>query len=517
MPANRRDLSKELIQFDFSHMMVEYVAAARANVRSSLRKWVRSGSSKEKQEAIESINRLSNPPGRALKRNFILKKEIENMASRMAKVNESVQAVRGDAPKMMAWTELPYNQEEVIQKAEKVAADIRAKFDTFIVFGIGGSALGSIMLMNALKDLHYNELSAERRGGPRIYVEDNIDPERMTSLLNIIDLDKTCVNIISKSGNTSETMSQYLIIIDLLKRRLGDAYKDHVVVSTDESKGCLRSVAESEGLVSFVIPHGVGGRFSELCPVGLLPACVAGVDVRELLAGAAAMDERCKSSDVFENPALFAAALQYASIGKGMNLHVMLPYADSLRYFADWYAQLLAESLGKNVMRDGTPCAVGQTPVKALGVTDQHSQVQLYTEGPDDKVITFLRVEDYRANVTIPVGPKEFTDIEFLYGHTLNELMDDEMRATEYALLKSAKPSWCVTLPRVSAYTIGQLIYFFEMMIAYMGELLDIDAFNQPGVEEGKNAAFALMGRKGYEMKQIELKACPSGEEEFLF
>lgn len=505
------------IRFDFSHMMAEYAASARANVRSALRRRLRSGSTDEREQAFASVARLSDPPGRLLKRNFVEKKEMEALSARLKYASENVQAMRGDQKRMMYWTQLPYCQSEVVEKIEKVAGEIRQKFDAFVLFGIGGSSLGPAMLQQALCDLHYNELSSERRKGPKIYIEDNIDPERMVSLLNLIDLDKTCVNVISKSGNTSETMSQYLIIMDLLKRRFGKDFASHVIVTTDLDSGNLRAAANKEGLISFEVPQGVGGRFSELCPVGLLPAAVAGIDIRALLAGAAAMDERTISSSIKENPALYAAGLQFIAMNKGMNVHVMMPYADSLRYFADWYAQLLAESLGKNVHRNNTPCAVGATPVKALGVTDQHSQVQLYTEGPEDKVITFLKVENYRASVTIPVDTQVAEDVRFLSGHTLNELIQVEQSATEYALLKSAKPSWSITIPEVTPYTMGQLLFFFEMVIAYMGELLDIDAFNQPGVEEGKNATYAMMGRAGYDMKSIELAACPKGDEEYLF
>ena len=311
-------------------------------------------------------------------------------------------------------------------------------------------------------------------------------------------------------------MSQYLIVSDLLKQRYGKNYGEHMILTTDAAKGNLHKISVADGLKMFVVPDGVGGRFSEMCPVGLLAAAVAGIDIEEMLAGAAAMDARCQSDDYLKNPALFAAGAMICAMEKGLNIHVMMPYADSLKYMADWYAQLWAESLGKNVHRDGTPCAAGQTPVKSLGVTDQHSQVQLYTEGPDDKVITFLRVADFRSKITIPVGCEEFPDVSFLCGKTLNELLDAELHATEYALLKAAKPSWMITLPEVNAYTLGQLMYFFEMQTAYAGELLDVDAFNQPGVEEGKNAAYALLGRKGYETKAIELDARPESDTRYV-
>ena len=505
------------IRIDYNLMMADYAADARAAVRSELRKLAHSLTGKELEKVQEAVSVLSNPPGRLLKKNFIEQREVEENAPKLKAAFEAVQSARGDVSKMMAWTELPYNQAEVVARIQACAATIREKFDNFVVLGIGGSALGPAMVHQALSNLRHNELTKEQRGGaPKFYVEDNVDPERMVSLLNLLDLEKTCFNVISKSGNTSETMSQYLIVSDLLKQKFGPRYAEHMVLITDAAKGNLHKIGVSDGLTMFVVPDGVGGRFSELCPVGLLAAAVLGFDIERMLQGAADMDERCKEPDYMKNPALLGAALMLAAANKDQNIHVMMPYADSLRYLADWYAQLWAESLGKNVRRDGTPCAVGQTPVKALGVTDQHSQVQLYTEGPDDKIITFLRVENFRKKITIPVGCEEFADVSFLCGHTLNELMDVEMRATQYATLKAAKPTWTISFPEVNEYTLGQVMFFFEMMTAYAGELLDIDAFNQPGVEEGKNATYAMLGRDGYQNKAEELAAMPAPRSEFV-
>jgi glucose-6-phosphate isomerase len=328
----------------------------------------------------------------------------------------------------------------------------------------------------------------------------------MTALLDVLKLEKTMFNVITKSGSTSETMSQYLIIMDLLKKAFGDKAKEHIVATTSQDKGNLIKIAKQEGLKTFYIPDGVGGRFSELCPVGLLPAAVLGINIKELLRGAASMDRRCKVKNYKRNPALMAAALQYICINKGKNISVMMPYADSLKLMADWYCQLWGESLGKAVDLDGNTVYVGQTPVKALGVTDQHSQVQLYTEGPFDKVITLVGVENYRSQVTISQGCEDFPDVSFLSGHTLNELIKAEMLATEYALTKNRRLNNLIMLPEVNAHTIGQLLMFFMMQTAYIGSMLNIDAFNQPGVEEGKNATYALLGRKGYEKKAEELQ-----------
>ena len=418
---------------------------------------------------------------------------------------EAVKAGRGQ--NMMGWTELAYNQKEVVADIIATAKEIRKKYDYFVVLGIGGSALGPMAVFQALCHLHHNELPKSKRKAPKFYVEDNVDPERMAALLDVVDVKKTMFNVITKSGSTSETMSQYLIINDILKKELGADASNHMIATTSETKGNLIKIAKKDGLKTFYIPDGVGGRFSELCPVGLLPAAVLGIDIKAMLAGAAFMDKKCKSSDASKNPALMAALLQFIAMEKGCNISVMMPYADSLKLMADWYAQLWGESLGKAVDLDGKKVNVGQTPVKALGVTDQHSQVQLYTEGPFDKVITLIGVDAYRKEVVISDGCADIPSVNFLCGHTMNELITAEMNATEYALTVKGRLNNRIMLPEVNAFTIGQLMMFFMLQTAYTGALLNIDTFNQPGVEEGKNATYALLGREGYEAKKAELNA----------
>ena len=194
----------------------------------------------------------------------------------------------------------------------------------------------------------------------------------------------------------------------------------------------------------------------------------------------------------------------------------MMPYADGLKFIADRYAQLWAESLGKNKTLDGKACNVGQTPVKSLGVTDQHSQVQLYAEGPFDKVITFIGVDDYRANVVIPNGCEEYPNVNFLCGHTMNELIQAERAATEYAVTKAGKMNYTIMLPQLNEFTLGQLLMYFMLQTAYAGALLNIDTFNQPGVEEGKNATYALLGRPGYDEKRTELANAPQKQNKYI-
>ena len=402
------------------------------------------------------------------------------------------------------WRNLPYNQAEIVAKINSVAADVRSRAESFVVLGIGGSALGPIAVQQALNHPRWNELPREKRNGPKLYVEDNVDPERMAALFDVIDPETTVFNVITKSGSTSETMAQLLTVMRTLIDRYGeDRLKERLIATTDEQKGNLIGIAKKYGLTTFYVPEGVGGRFSEMCPVGLLPAAVCGIDIEEMLKGAAIMDELCDNDNIEENPALMYALLETAAMKKGANIGVLMPYADSLKYFADWYAQLWAESLGKKAGE----ARFGQTPVKALGVTDQHSQVQLYTDGPFDKTVTFLGVGKYRTEFTIPHAVDENPNVAFLSGHTFNELISAERRATEHAVTVSGHMNKTILLPEVNANTIGQLMMLFELATAYAGELLGINAYDQPGVEEGKNMTYALLGKKGYEAKLEEMGA----------
>ena len=446
----------------------------------------------------------------------ISRAELDAKIPAMKQAHAAVEAGRGKD--MQGWMDLPYNQDKIVAEIEKTAEEIRGEFEAFVVLGIGGSALGPAAVQAALNHLHYNELPAEKRNGPRLYIEDNIDPERMAALMDVIDLKKTCFNVITKSGGTAETMSQYLIVTDALKAACGDDWKKHILITTSETKGFLIKIAKREGFKTFYIPDGVGGRFSELCPVGLIAAAVCNIDIRAMLTGARDMDERCKTDDVFQNPALLDAGLMMLAFDKGANMSVMMPYADSLKLMADWYAQLWAESLGKNVTLDGKPCHVGQTPIKTLGVTDQHSQLQLYTEGPFDKVITFLKVNDFRATTNIPHGCDDIPTIAFLCGKSHNQLIEAERQGTEYALYKAERMCQVIELPEVSAYTIGQLLYFFELVTAYAGAMLNINTFNQPGVEESKVAAYAVMGYDSevHTAKREEMKNRPARTEEYI-
>ena len=444
----------------------------------------------------------------------ITSQELKSIKYEAINALNKVQASKGKS--WLGWTDLPYNQKDIVADINATAKTIRKTAKNFVVLGIGGSALGPIAVFQALCHLHYNDLPNKCRKGPKFYVEDNVDPERMKALLDVINVEETVFNVITKSGATSETMTQYLIIYGILKKRLGDNAKDHIIATTSENTGNLIKLAESEGFKTFYIPDGVGGRFSELCPVGLLPAAVLGIDIGEMLAGAAYIDRICSTDKFHKNPALINAALQILAMRKGKNISVMMPYSDGLKYFADWYCQIWAESLGKEVDLSGNVVNAGQTPVKSLGVTDQHSQVQLYTEGPYDKVVTFLAVDKYRAEIVISEGCADIPDVHFLCGHTMNELISAERSATEYALTVKGRMNHTIYLPEINPFTIGELIYYFELETAFAGEMLNVNTYNQPGVENGKNATYALLGRKGYESKRAELKNAPKKKEEYI-
>lgn len=430
----------------------------------------------------------------------------------VTKIHDGVESKRPTTK----WRDLTHNQEDIAAEIKKLGAEINEKFENFVVFGIGGSALGSKALFTALKHPRYNELSRQKRGGARFYVLDNVDPDSINGLLDIIDAKKTCFHVITKSGNTVETMTQFMLALELLKQTIGENFTENIVITTDKEKGILKKIADQYKFRTFIVPDGVGGRFSVLSPVGLLSAAVLNIDIPELLAGARDMDALCSVADLWKNPAYMYAVLYCQAMSDGVNISVMMPYADGLINTAEWYAQLWAESLGKRYNAKSEVVEVGQTPVRAVGVTDQHSQVQLYTEGPADKIITFIEVKNFNTTLKIPVSPIHIADCAYLEGQLFNKLIASELRGTMYAVDKGGKMSNLITIDKVDAYNFAALLYFFEMATAAAGEVLEIDAFDQPGVEEGKIATFALMGREGFEQKAAELSAIINKDKRFV-
>ena len=431
---------------------------------------------------------------------------INGMKPRIREAHNNLKQKREDGQPGFFY--LPYDV-KMREEVRKTAEIINSKFENFVVLGIGGSALGTVALARALKHPFYNMLPADKRKGPKLFVMDNVDPETCAGLFDIIDLKKTVINIITKSGDTAETISWMKILWGKLENKLGkDKLKDHIVITTDKEKGFLRKLVNRHGFISFAVPDNVGGRFSVFSPVGLLPLASIGVNIDELLKGAAYMDTLTSNDNVWKNPAYMAAVLHYLSdIKFKRNITVMMPYSNALNYISDWFAQLWAESLGKKFSLDGKTVNAGLTPVKALGATDQHSQSQLYMEGPFDKVVTFIRVEKFRQDIAMPSNFNDEESAAYLSGQKMSKLLNTEEKAMEIAMTKNKRANMTITLPEISEFTLGQLIYLLEVETAFMGELYNINAFDQPGVELGKTATYAMMGRKGFKDKLKHIAA----------
>lgn len=435
-----------------------------------------------------------------------IEKEFENYKEDIVKIIADLNSRKDKPGQWLQWMNLGYN-EETVWYVKEYAAMVRGRFDNILVLGIGGSALGGLCVSEALLKPYWNYLTPEQRDNfPRIFFLDNIDPDQMLGMLDVLDLKKTLVIVITKSGSTAETMSQFMILKDKLEQELGDDYRKNIVATTDKKAGVLRQLSDQEGYKTFVVPDDVGGRFSVFSAVGLLPFALVGLNVDEIIQGVKDMDLILKNIDIYHNVAAQNALIHYLmDTQKGKNLSVMMPYSSRLKYVADWYVQLWAESLGKEVNRNNEVVNVGPTPIKALGVTDQHSQIQLYNEGPNDKVINFVRVKEFDNTLQIP-DIFQYTGIGFLGGKTINDLLDAEADSTRVALTDFNRPNVTITLPKIDGYHIGQLLYMLEVQTAITGELYNIDAFNQPGVELAKDYTYALMGRMGYEESANELK-----------
>jgi glucose-6-phosphate isomerase len=421
------------------------------------------------------------------------------------------------------WRDLAFDpvRSEHLKAVKNVARQCQGKFDTLVVLGIGGSALGNIALQGSLNPLTWNLLPSEKRKGPRMFVVDNVDPAYFGSVLEFCDsqpggLGKTLFNVISKSGETAETAAQFMVIRERLNKALGKDYRTSIVAVTDPAKGTMRQICDREGFATLPVPDGVGGRFSVLSPVGLFSAAMCGIDIDALLTGAADIDKPCSNPDLLKNPAaMLAFLLVELGTAKGKTNHVLMPYSNSLYFLADWHRQLWAESLGKQKDLQGNAVYAGFTPIKALGTTDQHSQVQLYREGPNDKVIGLVEVQKFDREVEIPRG-LGVESLHYLEGRKMSELLSAEKKATEFALVESQRPNYTIQFPQVDAFHVGQFINMWQIATAYAGLLLNIDAYDQPAVELGKQATFGLMGRPGYEKFQAAVSKTLGGQEYFI-
>jgi glucose-6-phosphate isomerase len=415
------------------------------------------------------------------------------LAERFAAALRTLQGWRGEG--RLGFLDLPDDPALDLEVGAAVARWID-EVDDVVLVGIGGSALGAVVLRDTLAGLRWNASEPVRRGRPRLHVVDNPDPDTVRGLLADLDPTRTAVNVVSKSGSTAETMAVFLVVRTWLEAAVeagsmtGARLRDRILVTTDPEKGVLRPWAEERGIDTLPVPENVGGRFSVLSAVGLVPAAVLGVDLGALRRGALRMRERCLAPDFRKNPAgLLAVLLHAMDTEHDRPIHVLMPYADRLRPLAFWFQQLWAESLGK--------AGGGPTPLPAVGTVDQHAQVQLFMEGPHDKVVLFVKAP-FDGDLEIPVGAETPRGLEYFEGHTLGALVDAERRATTEALRVAGRPSATIELDAVDAEHLGALFMLLEVATVLAGAVYGVDPLDQPGVEQGKIFTYGLMGREGF-------------------
>jgi len=425
-------------------------------------------------------------------------KELRKYEEKILSASEALLAAAYEGKEGCGWINLPEQNYEAVLEV----ADVLIDFDSVVQIGIGGSALGNKMLFECLAHPFYNELSREERKGPRFYILDNVDPELCLSVIEMIDLSRTGFIVVSKSGTTAETMANFLVFWNKLKEERGPGVAKQLIVITDPYEGILRKFVQETGCVSLEVPQNVGGRFSVLSPVGLLSAAIQGIPIAELLRGAKDMKKKLFSrKSLNDNPAWVLSALSVEHYLKGRNMFVFMPYLSRMSSFTEWFSQLWAESLGKN--------GKGMTPIRAVGAVDQHSQVQLYTSGPDDKLFLILSEEKSKRNVFFPESVEEnsLNALSYLWGKDMKTMLNYEAQSTIAALIKSKRPVMWMEIPKLDAYYLGCLIYFFEYVTAITGKLLGLNPFDQPGVEQGKMYTRAFMGKEGKEKEKLEAES----------
>ncbi|MBR2178805.1 MAG: glucose-6-phosphate isomerase [Selenomonadaceae bacterium] len=461
--------------------------------------------------------------------------DLDSYKEDLRKAHEAMKVMRKDGfikahlskdgnPEKVYFSKLPYITEEngklnlnspaSIKRLHDFTERIRNNVDAVVSLGIGGSFLGNKVLFDVFCGEFWNTWTKEQRKGlPKVYFSgQNIDTRRTLDIINHIKAMastteshehrkyKVMLIVISKSGGTLDTMSNFMVMYDAFLKE--NNIEIEVVAVTDpnmEKKTLLKQLAVDNGWQTFAVPDGVGGRFTVFCEVGLTTAAVIGMDIEKFLEGARHMDEACQNDNIWENPAMLNAALKFAAAQKhGRNIEVMMPYGDYLKSVSEWYIQLLAESLGKKFDKDGKVVNYGRTPLVAVGTTDMHSQTQQHQEGSLDKVVQFIKVAKWDNDLVIPnVFPKaqKLADIS---GVTMSEALEVARQSNADALKSDNRYNACFTIPELNEYHLGALLYMLAMSVAYEGELSNVDAFNQPGVEAYKR----IMGPKLQELKK---------------
>lgn len=391
-------------------------------------------------------------------------------------------------------------EENVLPRVKSLARELTAKYQNVLVLGIGGSALGARAITQFLRGPYYN---LENKF-PRLFILDNLDPALVMKLEQVIDMGKTAVIYVSKSGSTPETAAQFIYFFKKYREAGGDV-KD-IVICCDRADNGINRIASDLGCRLLHIPGNLPGRYSVLSSVGFLPAEIIGVDSAELLAGAKTMHRHIVDNPAGQNAVFALGACLFELAARGKGIHVLFNYGSFLSEFGLWFVQLWAESLGKRLNLDGEVIHAGTTPLTCLGATDQHSILQLFKEGPNDKVYGFVKIENMPGEIKLTSefpGEKEYA---YFAGHTMGGQLHIEQLSTEMSLFRAGKPCYRLTLRDISPAVLGALFYFYEALVVFSAGLWRINPFDQPGVEEGKNITYALMGRADYQSRRQEYR-----------
>ncbi len=427
---------------------------------------------------------------------FIPRADFDQFAAKYGQAFEKFQAPLKDGQSPIT---LSLSEAGALPQIKELAQALSEKYDNILLLGIGGSALGAKAVLQFLHGPFYN---LEKRAHPRLFILDNLDPVLVTKALEVVDIAKTAIIYTSKSGSTPETAAQFIFFYN--KYKAAGGRMEDIVIICDPGDNGINHIAQQLGCHLLHIPKDLPGRYSVLSSVGFLPAEITGIDSTRLLAGAVEVHQSILDTPMPQN-ALFALGnCLYELAMKGKSIHALFNYSSLLFEFGLWFVQLWAESLGKKMNLDGQEVYAGTTPLTSLGATDQHSILQLFKEGPADKVLGFVRINSLPVDVTLPEAFPAEKEYAYFTGHTMSEQLSIEQLATEMTLVGAGRPCYRITLKEVSPEALGALLYFYEALVVYTAGLWHINPFDQPGVEEGKNITYALMGRKDYSQKRSD-------------
>lgn len=428
--------------------------------------------------------------------NFILFSELEDS---LIKYGEDFKAFQTAVKEMRSPLTLSFAEERSIPYIKSLSKKLAEKYENVLVLGIGGSALGARAVLQFLKGPFYN---IEKKGHPNLFILDNLDPLLIKKLEETIDIKKTAVIYVSKSGSTPETAAQFIYFFKKYREAGGDL-KDICIICDAKDNGINRIAKDLECHLLH-IPRELPGRYSVLSSVGFLPAEIIGIDSKQLLEGASAVHRHIIDSPSEQNALFALASCLFDLARKGKSIHALFNYSSFLFEFGLWFVQLWAESLGKRLSLSGDVVNAGTTPLSCLGATDQHSILQLFKEGPADKVFGFVKINDMSCDLALTGEFQSEREYSYFAGHTIGEQLHIEQLSTEMSLVKAGKPCYLVTLKDLSAVTLGALFYFYEALVVFSAMLWNVNPYDQPGVEEGKNITYSLMGRQDYADRKAE-------------